>query len=136
VLGVVRTGSPNCPVAALQTWLTAATISKGRVFRSMSRYGTLGPALSDQAAALVVKHCVKLAGLDPAGFAGRSLCAGLATAAAASGVEERIKSPERSTSPVGPGTWHERGIRRPERPERPEPRAEHPAGPPWTRGNR
>jgi integrase len=39
--------------------------------------------------ALVVKQTAAQAGLDPAQFAGHSLRAGLATSAAAEGVEER-----------------------------------------------
>jgi integrase len=55
----------------------------------VSRHDTVGAALSDQSVALVVKHRATLIGLDPARFAGHSLRARLATAAA-NGVEERI----------------------------------------------
>jgi integrase len=45
--------------------------------------------LSDQVVALVVKQRAVAAGLDPRRYAGHSLRAGLATAAARAGVEER-----------------------------------------------
>ncbi len=89
VVGVVRTGSASCPVVSLQAWLTAAGIAEGPVFRSINRHGRIGPALSDQSVALIVKQRARLIGLDPATFSGHSLRAGLATAAATHGVEER-----------------------------------------------
>ena len=44
--------------------------------------------LSDRAVALIVKRAAEAAGLDPARYAGHSLRAGLATAAAQAGVSE------------------------------------------------
>ena len=78
IIGVVRTGTPTCPVAA--------GIKAGRVFRRV-----VGAALSDQSVALLVKKRARVVGLEGDDFSGHSLRAGLATtAAAASGVEERI----------------------------------------------
>ena len=45
--------------------------------------------LSGYDVARIVKRAAQLAGLDPARYAGHSLRAGLATSAAAAGVEER-----------------------------------------------
>ncbi len=45
--------------------------------------------LSDRAVAIIVKRAAEAAGLDPARYAGHSLRAGLATAAAQAGVSER-----------------------------------------------
>lgn len=90
VVGVARTGTATCPVAALETWLTQAGIVEGRVFRRVDRHGRIGASLSDDAVALVVKKRAALAGLDPTGFAGHSLRAGFATSAAIVGVEERV----------------------------------------------
>ncbi len=45
--------------------------------------------LTDRAVALVVKRAAKLAGLDPARYAGHGLRVGLATSAAIAGAEER-----------------------------------------------
>ena len=70
----------TCPVAALSTWLAAARISTGRVFRAVRR-GTVGEPLTPQTVALIVKGAVQLVGLDPADFAGHSLRSGLATSA-------------------------------------------------------
>jgi len=58
--------------------------------RPINRHAQLQPNhLSDKAVALIVKRTAKAAGLDAVQFAGHSLRAGLATAAAAAGVSER-----------------------------------------------
>jgi integrase len=81
----------TCPVRAVQAWLAAAGISEGPVFRGITRHGQVQPAaLSDKAVALIVKRWAAAAGLDPAQYAGHSLRAGLATAAAQAGVPERV----------------------------------------------
>lgn len=79
----------TCPVRALRAWLDAASITSGPVFRSVGRDGGLGGRASDKAVARAVKRAAGLVGLDPAGFAGHSLRAGLATAAAKAGKSER-----------------------------------------------
>ena len=89
-IGVVQTGTATCPVAALQSWLVAAKIEDGRVFRRINRHGQLGPALSDQSVALIVKRRAAMTGRKASDFSGHSLRAGLATAAASFGVEERV----------------------------------------------
>ena len=48
-----------------------------------------GERLTDKSVALVVKRAAKLAGINPKNLAGHSLRAGLATAAAIAGVDER-----------------------------------------------
>ncbi|TXN14107.1 tyrosine-type recombinase/integrase [Methylobacterium sp. WL122] len=88
IVGVNRTGSATCPVAAYVTWLGEAGIGEGRVFRSVSRHGRVGASLSDRAVTLIVQSRADRAGLD-AGFSGHSLRAGFATSAAAAGVDER-----------------------------------------------
>src|ERR671933_1751574 len=81
----------TCPVRSLQAWLEAARISEGQVFRSLDRFQRVQAArLSDKAVALIVKRRAKAVGLDPTRYAGHSLRAGLATSAAAAGVEERV----------------------------------------------
>jgi len=60
------------------------------VFRSVDRHGNVaGARLSVKAVALGVKRRAEAAGLDPQEYAGHSLSAGLATAAAEAGVTER-----------------------------------------------
>ena len=89
VVGVVATGTPTCPVAALRTWLEAAGITEGAVFRAIDRHGRIATRLSDRAIALIVKRRAAAAGVDPTGYSAHSLRAGCATEAAARGVEER-----------------------------------------------
>jgi integrase len=89
VIGILRTGTSTCPIAALQAWGEAAQRINGPVFRSVHRHGGIGNSLSGRAVALIVKHRAAAAGLDPALFSGQSLRAGLATSAAAAGLEER-----------------------------------------------
>jgi integrase len=80
----------TCPVRAIQHWLTAAEITDGAVFRSVDRNGHVrAHRLTDQTVARIVKRAASLIGADPTRFGGHSLRAGLATSAAAAGVEER-----------------------------------------------
>lgn len=88
-IGVMRTGTAYCPVQALQLWLQAAAIQEGLVFRGVDRHGNVGASLSDKAIGLIVKRRAEDAGLDSSLFSGHSLRAGLATSAAAAGLEER-----------------------------------------------
>ncbi len=79
----------SCPVRAVQAWLWASGITRGPLFRGVNRHGQLLGRLSDKGVARVVKRQALAVGLDPALYAGHSLRAGLATAAAAAGVSER-----------------------------------------------
>lgn len=90
-IGIPYGSNPaTCPVRALEDWLSASGITEGPIFRPVNRHGQVLPGrLSDKAVALVVKRAARAAGLDPARYAGHSLRAGLATAAAAAGVSER-----------------------------------------------
>jgi integrase len=90
-IGIPYGSNPDtCPVRALQAWLDASVITAGPIFRSVNRHGQLQPGrLSDRAVALIVKRCVEAAGKDARKFAGHSLRAGLATAAAIGGASER-----------------------------------------------
>ena len=90
-IGIPFGGKPDtCPVRAVREWLDVAAIMSGPVFRSVNRHGQVQPGrLSDKAVAIVVKRHAPGAGLDPSRYAGHSLRAGLATAAAAAGASER-----------------------------------------------
>jgi site-specific recombinase XerD len=79
----------TCPVRALRAWLDSAKITTGPVFRGVRRGRVARTALSDKAVAFVVKRAALAVGLDPARYAGHSLRAGLATAAAIGGASER-----------------------------------------------
>ncbi len=62
------------PVAALQTWLSAAGIHRGPVFRRMRRGDTIcEQRLTDQSVALIVKRRAQTAGLPTALLPGHSL---------------------------------------------------------------
>lgn len=80
----------TCPVRAVRAWLSAASITEGPVFRSVNKAGRVAvERLSDRSVANIVKGAAERAGLDPAAYAGHSLRAGLATAAAKAGKSER-----------------------------------------------
>jgi site-specific recombinase XerD len=73
------------PVEAVQTWLTAAEISSGYLFRQVGKGGRLLGPLSAHAVAEIVKQRCRQAGLDPATYSGHSLRAGFLTSAAEAG---------------------------------------------------
>jgi integrase len=71
------------PVEAVQTWLAAAEISTGPVFRAVAlggRVSTEPPA--DDSASRIGKRYAGRVGLEVATFAGHSLCSGFLTSAA------------------------------------------------------
>jgi site-specific recombinase XerD len=90
-IGIPYGSNPEtCPVRVLQTWLEQAAIASGPVFRSLNRHGQVQPGgLSPADVARVVKKLAQRAGLDAAQYAGHSLRAGHATAAAIAGASER-----------------------------------------------
>jgi integrase len=74
------------PVEAVQTWLAAAEISAGPVFRSVALGGKVSAApLSNNSAARIVKRYARRVGLDPAAYGGHSLRSGFLTSAAEAG---------------------------------------------------
>lgn len=79
-----------CPVRAVDAWLKAAQLAEGPLFRPIDRHGRIKPkALDALEVWRLVKRLAEAVGLDPADYGGHSLRAGLATAAAAAGAEER-----------------------------------------------
>ncbi|WP_249166425.1 site-specific integrase [Bradyrhizobium sp. JYMT SZCCT0428] len=76
-----------CPVAALEAWLATAGISDGPIFRPVDRHGRVHDCrLSGEAVGEIVRERAAAAGLDPSGYSGHSLRAGLATSASQVGV--------------------------------------------------
>jgi hypothetical protein len=74
------------PVQHVQTWLQAAAIEGGCLFRAVHRGGHVRAwGLRGADVAAVVKQHAERAGLDPAEFSGHSLRAGIVTSAAESG---------------------------------------------------
>jgi integrase len=89
-----------CPVACLDAWLSASGITESAMFRPVDRHARVHNArLSGEAVSIVVRERVAAAGLDPIGYSGHSLRAGLATSAAQVGVPAwRIKAQTRHAS--------------------------------------
>jgi len=80
----------TCPVRALGTWLAVSGVMDGALFRTVGNDDRVQEGrLSDRGVARAVQRGAQAAGLDPATYAGHSLRAGLATAAAKAGVSER-----------------------------------------------
>jgi integrase len=90
-VGIPRGQHPEtCPVRAVRDWRQAAGILESALFRPVNRYDQLQPQrLSDKGVARIVKRAAERAGMDAAAYAGHSLRAGLAAAAAAGGAPER-----------------------------------------------
>jgi len=82
--------SSHCPVRALEAWRAAAGNDHGPVFVPIDRHQNIGlRRLSDKAVARIVKRTLPRDTHDAAQYAGHSLRAGLATAAALGGASER-----------------------------------------------
>ena len=76
-----------CPVAAFEAWMKGSGIIDGSVFRRIDRHSLIGQErLTGEAVSLIVKERLSRAGIDPSGYSGHSLRAGLATSAAQVGV--------------------------------------------------
>lgn len=90
-IGIPYGSNPEtCPVRTIQSWLEVAGIASGPLFRSVSRHSQVRSGrLSGLDVARVVKKLADRAGLDAAKYAGHSLRAGHATAAAMAGASER-----------------------------------------------
>ena len=70
----------------MQTWLAAAEISAGPVFRPVLKGARPQDArLSDIGVARIVKRYAERSGLDPAAYAGHNLRSGFLTSAAVAG---------------------------------------------------
>jgi site-specific recombinase XerD len=90
-VGIPYGSNPEtCPVRVLQAWIEQAGVTAGPLFRSINRHGQLqSGGLSGLDVARVVKKLADRAGLDAGKYAGHSLRAGHATAAAIAGASER-----------------------------------------------
>lgn len=88
VKAIVYAKNDYCPVSALQEWLQKANIEEGPMFRSIDRHGNINGRLSSKAVALIIKKYVGKLGLDIDEFSAHSLRSGLATSAAALGMND------------------------------------------------
>ena len=72
-----------CPVINLKKWLQISKIRGGPIFRRFAKGSTLTKnRLTDQSVVLIIKNCLKLAGIENDNFSGHSLRSGFATVAA------------------------------------------------------
>lgn len=75
------------PVEALNSWLAAAKIDKGSVFRGIGRWGTVSRrALDPQSVNAILKQRAEMAGLEPREFSAHGLRSGYLTEAANRGI--------------------------------------------------
>ena len=90
-IGIPYGSNPEtCPVRVVQTWLEQAALTTGPVFLSINRHGKVRQGrLAPADVARIVKKLALRADLDPTKYAGHSLRAGHATAAAVAGASER-----------------------------------------------
>jgi integrase len=79
----------TCPIRALRTYLAAAAIEEGKVFRSINRHGKPGSSLHADSIATILKRAALRAGIDATNLAGHSMRSGMATQAAMNGAGER-----------------------------------------------
>lgn len=86
-LGVPLGRTRHCPVAALTAWLDTLNQPNGKIFRPVDRHGNLrGDTLRADAVSTILRDRLTTAGIDPLGYSGHSLRAGLATSAIKAGV--------------------------------------------------
>ena len=84
------TNEKYCPVTSLKNWLTLSKIKTGPIFRRFAKGSVItNHRLTDQSVVLIIKDCLKLAGIENKNYSGHSLRSGFATAAAESGADER-----------------------------------------------
>lgn len=80
----------TCPVTALRTWLQAAGIRSGPLFRRFYRGGSIGKtALTAQYVSRILKEHAERVGLPPDAFSAHSLRSGFITQAIRAGKPER-----------------------------------------------
>ena len=84
------TNEKYCPVTSLKSWINLSKIKTGPIFRRFAKNSILtGNRLTDQSVVLLIKDCLKLAGIENQNYSGHSLRSGFATVAAESGADER-----------------------------------------------
>ena len=79
-----------CPVLSLKNWLTLSKIKSGPIFKRFAKGSIItSHRLTDQSVVLIIKECLKIAGIENQNFSGHSLRSGFATVAADAGADER-----------------------------------------------
>lgn len=86
-IGIPLGRTRHCPVAALSAWLGVLNKDEGPIFRPVDRHGNVQPdRLRSDAVSTILRNRLGGAGIDPEGYSGHSLRAGLATSAIKAGV--------------------------------------------------
>ncbi|WP_417250550.1 site-specific integrase [Celeribacter sp.] len=86
-IGIPLGRTRHCPVAALSAWLGVLNKDEGPIFRPVDRHGNVQPdRLRSDAVSTILRDRLGGAGIDPEGYSGHSLRAGLATSATKAGV--------------------------------------------------
>jgi integrase len=81
----------TCPVLSLRTWLDAAHITDGSIFRAVDRQGQVSKSrLNKDSIGVILKRAAARAGLKTETLGGHSLRAGHVTQAAMNGVSEFV----------------------------------------------
>jgi integrase len=90
-VGIPYGSNPEtCPIRTIQVWVEQAGVAAGPLFRSINRQGEVKSCrLAGIDVARIVKKLARRVGLDGSKYAGHSLRAGHATAAAIGGASER-----------------------------------------------
>lgn len=84
------THAESCPVRAYLSWIEAANLESGPIFRPINRHGQIANRrLSDKAVSIIIKRYIASIGLDESLYSGHSLRSGLATTLAKLGKSER-----------------------------------------------
>lgn len=92
VMGIGYGANPStCPVRALMSWIEAAKISSGPLFRPVRGHSQIGTTrLCNRTIALIIKGLALKLGLDPKAISGHSLRAGFITDQYAAGTAEAL----------------------------------------------
>lgn len=86
-IGIPLGRTRHCPVAALSAWLGVLNKDEGPIFRPVDCHGNVQPdRLCSDAVSTILRNRLAIAGIDPEGYSGHSLRAGLATSAIKAGV--------------------------------------------------
>ena len=86
-IGIPLGRTRHCPVTALSIWVDALRKDEGPIFPSVDRHGNVQPyRLRSDAISTILRNRLTMARIDPEGYSGHSLRAGLATSAIKAGV--------------------------------------------------
>jgi site-specific recombinase XerD len=97
-----RSSRTTCPATNLERWLEAAEITSGALFRSVTKFETVGGRLSDRSVSTILSRRADEAGLPPGQWTGHSLRSGFATEQARRGKSTRSIARQGGWSPTSP----------------------------------